>query len=128
MGAMMNKAKSILGYDILELCLSGPEKKLEQTKYCQPAMYLGGLAGAELLKKDNPDAVSRPQAVAGLSLGEYTALTVAGVWDFETGLEVVKLRGEVMQEAAKACSQSMLSVAGLTEEKIIELTEECLQD
>lgn len=57
--------------------------------------------------------VQRCQAVAGLSLGEYTALTVAGVFDFQTGLEVVKLRGELMQAAAEASQQAMLSVAGL---------------
>merc|ERR1711879_654691 len=103
--------------------LSGPEKKLEQTKYCQPAMYLGGLAGAELLKQDNPDAVSRRQAVAGLSLGEYTALTVAGVIDFEMGLKLVKLRGEAMQEAAEASAQMMVSIAGLDKPTLDRLCE-----
>ena len=49
-------------------------------------MYIGGLAGLELLRKENPAAAETPRAVAGLSLGEYTALTVAGVFDLETGL------------------------------------------
>ena len=49
-------------------------------------MYVGGLAGLELLRKENPAAAETPRAVAGLSLGEYTALTVAGVFDLETGL------------------------------------------
>ena len=48
-------------------------------------MYVGGLAGLELLRKENPEAAEKPRAVAGLSLGEYTALTVAGVFDLETG-------------------------------------------
>merc|ERR1740127_331494 len=65
------------------------------------------------------------QAVAGLSLGEYTALTVAEVFDFETGMKIVKLRGEVMQEAAEASKQSMLSVAGLTQEQLADLCKEC---
>merc|ERR1712039_915138 len=91
---MLDEAKDILGYDILDICTNGPETKLEQTKYCQPAMYIGGLAGMEKLRADKPDRVSRCQAVAGLSLGEYTALTVAGVFDFRTGLKLVKLRGE----------------------------------
>merc|ERR1719215_356355 len=111
--AMLEKAQAILGYDLLQICLNGPEEKLEQTRICQPAMYIAGLAAVEQLKQTNPDAVSRKQAVAGLSLGEYTALTVAGVMDWETGLNLVKLRGEAMQEAAEASPQSMLSVAGL---------------
>jgi len=110
---MLTMAQDILGYDILKLCQEGPEDKLEQTKFCQPAMYIGGLAGFELLKKENPEAAEKYKAVAGLSLGEYTALTVAGVFDFETGLKLVKLRGEAMQEAAEATPQKMISVAGL---------------
>merc|ERR1719171_3201281 len=110
---MLTKSKSILGYDILEICLKGPEKTLGETKYCQPAMYISGLAAVEKLKMKSPENVERCQAVAGLSLGEYTALTVAGVWSFEEGLKLVKLRGEAMQEAATASEQAMLSVAGL---------------
>ena len=53
---MIEKSKPILGYDILEICLNGPEDKLEETRYCQPAMFLGGLAGLEKLKQDKPEA------------------------------------------------------------------------
>merc|ERR1719436_1518459 len=93
--------------------------------YCQPAMYIAGLAAVEQLKLDDPEQVSRCMAVAGLSLGEYTALTVAGVFDFETGMQIVKLRGEVMQEAAEASKQSMLGVAGLTQEQLADLCKQC---
>lgn len=110
---MLDIAKSILGFDLLELCLDGPESRLEQTKYCQPAMYISGLAAIEKLRADKPERVEQCKAVAGLSLGEYTALTVAGVFTVETGLRIVKLRGEAMQEAAEQSKQSMLSVAGL---------------
>lgn len=110
---MLDTAKGILGFDLLELCLEGPESRLEQTKFCQPAMYIGGLAAIEKLRADKPERVERCKAVAGLSLGEYTALTVAGVFNVETGLRIVKLRGEAMQEAAEQSKQSMLSVAGL---------------
>eukprot|EP00930_Biecheleria_cincta_P066815 TRINITY_DN5309_c0_g2_i1.p1 TRINITY_DN5309_c0_g2~~TRINITY_DN5309_c0_g2_i1.p1 ORF type:complete len:490 (-),score=131.03 TRINITY_DN5309_c0_g2_i1:26-1495(-) len=121
---MLATAQRILGYDLLDLCLNGPESKLEMTKHCQPAMYIGGLAGVEKLRVDKPERVDRCQAVAGLSLGEYTALTVAGVMDLETGLEVVKLRGEAMQEAAEASKQMMLSVAGLPKEHLDQLCQE----
>jgi len=118
---MLEKAQGILGYDLLELCLKGPESKLEQTQFCQPAMFVGGLCAVEKLRAEKPDVVDRCQAVAGLSLGEYTALCVAGVFDFETGLKLVKLRGEVMQEAASVSDQSMLSVAGVDQDKLEEL-------
>lgn len=125
--SMLDTAQKILGYDLLKLCLEGPEDKLEQTKFCQPAMFIAGLAGLELLKQENPQFVHRrPQAVAGLSLGEYTALAVAGVFDFETGLKLVKLRGEAMQEAAEASPQLMLSIAGLPMEQVEKLCKECL--
>eukprot|EP00930_Biecheleria_cincta_P057038 TRINITY_DN4303_c1_g3_i1.p1 TRINITY_DN4303_c1_g3~~TRINITY_DN4303_c1_g3_i1.p1 ORF type:complete len:861 (+),score=228.71 TRINITY_DN4303_c1_g3_i1:44-2626(+) len=124
--SMLATAQSILGYDVLKLCLEGPEDQLEQTKFCQPAMYIGGLAGLELLKTENAAAAAKPQAVAGLSLGEYTALTVAGVFDFETGLKLVKLRGEAMQEAAEATPQKMISVAGLDRGTLEKLCKESL--
>ncbi|CAE7451831.1 MCAT [Symbiodinium natans] len=84
---MIATAQSVLGYDILEVCLNGPEEKLEETSVCQPAMFLAGMAGLEKLKKSRPEAVERPGAVAGLSLGEYTALCAAGVFSFEEGAE-----------------------------------------
>merc|ERR1719394_343061 len=122
---MLEKSKTILGYDILDICLNGPESKLEETKYCQPAMFIGGLAGLEKLKSDNPDAVSRASIMAGLSLGEYTALCAAGVMSFEEGLKLVKLRGEAMQECATASKQLMLSVAGLEKKILQPLCTEC---
>jgi len=122
---MLTAAQKILGYDLLKLCLEGPEEQLEQTKHCQPAMYIGGLAAFELLKQENPKVAEDFRAVAGLSLGEYTALTVAGVFDFETGLRLVKFRGEAMQEAAEASPQKMISVAGLSEQVLNKLCEEC---
>jgi [acyl-carrier-protein] S-malonyltransferase len=110
---MLETAKGILGWDVLELCLNGPESQLEETKYCQPCMFIAGLAGIEKLKAEKPEAVTRAAVMGGLSLGEYTALCAAGVMSFEDGLKLVKLRGEAMQEAAAQGKQLMLSVAGL---------------
>merc|ERR1719352_884488 len=122
---MLDKAKGILGYDILEICLKGPESKLEETKYCQPAMFIGGLAGLEKLRDEREEAVTRASVMAGLSLGEYTALCAAGVMTFEDGLKLVKLRGEAMQEAAASGKQLMLSVAGLEIAKLEPLVKKC---
>eukprot|EP00747_Dinoflagellata_sp_TGD_P109985 gnl/TRDRNA2_/TRDRNA2_170837_c0_seq26.p1 gnl/TRDRNA2_/TRDRNA2_170837_c0~~gnl/TRDRNA2_/TRDRNA2_170837_c0_seq26.p1 ORF type:complete len:411 (-),score=105.47 gnl/TRDRNA2_/TRDRNA2_170837_c0_seq26:223-1455(-) len=116
---MLDKSINILGWDVLELCLNGPEDKLAETKHCQPAMFIGGLAGLEKLKADQPEKVNRAAIMAGLSLGEYTALCAAGVMEFEDALKLVKLRGEAMQEAATIGKQAMLSVAGL-EKSVLE--------
>mmetsp|Transcript_156565 Transcript_156565/g.277803 ORF Transcript_156565/g.277803 Transcript_156565/m.277803 type:complete len:536 (-) Transcript_156565:125-1732(-) len=118
---MLKTAKMVLGMDILDLCLKGPEAKLEETRYCQPAMFIAGLAGVEKLKGEKLEAVTRAQVMAGLSLGEYTALCAAGVFTFKDGLELVKLRGEAMQEAAAVGKQAMLSVAGIEKPKLTQL-------
>lgn len=128
--AMLTKANDILGYDLLDICLNGPEDKLSQTKFCQPALYVAGLAAWEQLKVDQPEKASKFMSVAGLSLGEYTALTAAGVFDFETGLKLVKARGEAMEyETTKpsAPKQSMLSVAGLEESVLQKLCKESVK-
>merc|ERR1712062_331589 len=121
---MLTKSKDILGFDVLELCMNGPEGKLEETNFCQPAMFIAGLAGVEKLRAEREDAVTKPQAVAGLSLGEYTALCAAGVFSFENGLKLVKLRGEAMHAAANVGKQAMLSVAGLEKPQLSELCKE----
>mmetsp|Transcript_50146 Transcript_50146/g.114004 ORF Transcript_50146/g.114004 Transcript_50146/m.114004 type:complete len:534 (+) Transcript_50146:56-1657(+) len=121
---MLAKAKTILGFDLLKLCLEGPEDKLEETQNCQPAMFIAGLAGVEKLRTEREEAVTRCQVMAGLSLGEYTALCAAGVFSFEDGLKLVKLRGEAMNEAASMSKQAMLSVAGLDKPKLEELCKE----
>merc|ERR1719464_1565653 len=81
-------------------------------------MFIGGLAGLEKLREQKEEAVTKFQIMAGLSLGEYTALCAAGVMSFEDGLKLVKLRGEAMQEAAAVGKQLMLSVAGLDTDKL----------
>mmetsp|Transcript_1345 Transcript_1345/g.1533 ORF Transcript_1345/g.1533 Transcript_1345/m.1533 type:complete len:534 (-) Transcript_1345:26-1627(-) len=121
---MLEKAKAILGWDVLDLCLTGPESKLEETAFCQPAMFIAGLAGVEKLRGDRKEAAERFQVTAGLSLGEYTALCAAGVFSFEDGLKLVDIRGKAMQEAAKVGKQAMLSVAGLEKPKLEELCKE----
>lgn len=121
---MLKTANKILDVDILELCLEGPESALEDTKNCQPAMFIAGLAGIEKLREENEDAVTRPQVLAGLSLGEYTALCHAGVFSFEDGLKLVKLRAEAMAAAASVGKQAMLSVAGVEKAKLEELCKE----
>jgi [acyl-carrier-protein] S-malonyltransferase len=121
---MCAKANAILGYDILDVSLNGPESKLAEPTYCQPAMLIAGLAAVEKLRGDKPEALSRCQAVAGMYEGEYTALVVAGVLSFEESLKLCKVRGEAMSKAAAVGKQAMLSVAGIDKEKLNGLCKE----
>ena len=118
---LFEKASSILDYDLLEACTSGPEDRLNSTVVSQPAIFVAGLAAVEKLRAENPVAIENCSAAAGLSLGEYTALVFAGAMSFEDGLKVVKVRGESMQAAADATPSAMVSVLGLDAEKVEEL-------
>lgn len=124
---IIEKANAILGYDLLDIMLNGPEEKLAQTKFCQPAMYVAGLAAYERLKLEQPEKAIRCAGVAGLSIGEYTALTVAGVMDLETGLKVIKARAEAMEfESVRkdAKQQGMMLLAGLERAAVEQLCKE----
>jgi len=121
---MLATAETILGWNVSDLCKNGPEEKLSQTKYCQPVMFIAGMVAYELVKETKPDIAERPQAVAGLSLGEFTALCVAGILDFEQTLKLVKLRAEAMQDATELVPQSMCSVAGLDRPTVERLCKE----
>merc|ERR1740133_623155 len=118
---MLVHAKQVLGYDLLDVCVNGPDEKLETISVCLPALYVASLAAVEVLRARSPDAVERPGAVAGLSLGEYTALTVAGVMTFEDGLKLVKLRADALEDACKSSAQAMISIAGMDRAKVQEL-------
>ncbi|MDR3478496.1 MAG: ACP S-malonyltransferase [Gammaproteobacteria bacterium] len=93
---LTQQADKILGYSIKTLCLEDPDQHLNHTQYTQPALYC--VNAFSYLKKIQSEAV-RPDYVSGHSLGEYNALFAAEVFDFTTGLTLVKKRGELMSEA-----------------------------
>jgi [acyl-carrier-protein] S-malonyltransferase len=124
---MLKEADEILGYSIQDVCFKGPEEKLEETRHCQPAMFIAGLAGLAKLKMERPEAAEQFQVTAGLSLGEYTALCAAGVFSFKDGLKLVMKRGQYMQEAAQMGRQAMVSVAGIDKVKLDSLCKEAEQ-
>lgn len=108
-------ADEVLGYSIKELCLDDPQDKLGQTTYTQPALYVvNALSYMDTVDKDH----RIPDYVAGHSLGEYNALLAAGAFDFETGLRLVKKRGELMGQARNG---KMAAVIGLSAEEIKEV-------
>ena len=119
--SLFDRANEVLGFDLKQVCFEGPEAALEATDVSQPAIYVASLAALELLKEEQPELVKHCEGAAGLSLGEYTALSFAGSLDFETGLKVVRKRGQAMQAAAVANPSGMASVLGLDEAKVDEL-------
>jgi [acyl-carrier-protein] S-malonyltransferase len=119
--ALFDRANELLGIDLRALCFEGPAEALEATDVSQPAIFVASLAALESLKATAPDVVTECAGAAGLSLGEYTALVFAGAMDFETGLRIVRRRGQVMQAAAQASPSGMMSVIGLEEPAVDEL-------
>jgi [acyl-carrier-protein] S-malonyltransferase len=119
--SLFDRAGEVLGFDLRKLCFDGPAEALEATDVSQPAIFVASLAALEGLKETDPDVVEACAGAAGLSLGEYTALVFAGALDFETGLRIVRLRGQAMQAAALATPSGMASVIGLDEAQVDEL-------
>jgi [acyl-carrier-protein] S-malonyltransferase len=121
---LYERAAEILGYDLAKVCFEGPPERLDTTEVSQPALYVSSLAALEFLRAGSPEVVASCSMAAGLSLGEYTALTAAGVLSFEDGLRVVKRRGEAMQAASNATPSGMVSVLLLELEQVQAIRDE----
>ena len=106
-------ANTALGYNLAAVCFGGPEAELTKTENAQPGIFLVSWVAFQLLKEQAPSL--KFDAMAGLSLGEFTALTAAGAMSFEDGLRVVRQRGKFMQEACEATRGGMAAVIGLDE-------------
>jgi len=111
--SLFEEADRLLGYSLSQLCFQGPEETLTQTLYAQPALFVTSLALLTILQEKRPDL--KPDFVAGLSLGEFTALVAAGSLSFQEGLRLVQLRAESMEKAARESEGSMASVVGLNQ-------------
>lgn len=107
---MFDRASQILDYDLLRLCLEGPEDRLAETRFCQPAVVVTSLAAVEWLYNENPKAAEDCVALAGFSVGEITALIFSGAITFDDGIHLVKIRGEAMQYCSESVSSGMMSV------------------
>jgi [acyl-carrier-protein] S-malonyltransferase len=108
-----DRANAALGYDLASICFYGPESELTKTENAQPGIFLVSWVCFELLKEKIPNL--KFEATAGLSLGEFTALTAADAMSFEDGLRVVRQRGKFMQEACDATRGGMAAIIGLDE-------------
>ena len=109
-------ANRVLGFDLAALCFEGDPSTLTRTDQCQPAIYVTSIAAwRALASRGGWDA---PAATAGLSLGEYAALTAAGAWDFTDGLRLVQIRGEAMAEASQRSPGAMTALFGLSRDEV----------
>lgn len=114
---IFERANSCLGLDIASLCFDGPKEELSKTVNAQPAILTVSIAYLQLVK----DYGLNPDAVAGHSLGEYTALVAAGSLSFEDALRLVRKRGELMQDAVALGRGGMVAVMGLNLETLRQL-------
>ena len=110
--AYFDKAKEILGFDIAKIMFEGPEDELLQTSVTQPAIFLHSVVDA-LTRED-----FKPEAVAGHSLGEFSALVAAGVLSFEDGLSLVKARANAMQKACDDQKSGMAAIIGMENKQV----------
>jgi [acyl-carrier-protein] S-malonyltransferase len=104
---LFDQADAIVGFPLSAVCLQGPEEELRQTRNTQPAIFLHSIIAARLYRSE------QASMAAGHSLGEYSALVYAGALTFEDGLRLVRLRGELMQQAGIEQPGTMAAVVGL---------------
>lgn len=120
--ALYTEANRVLGWDLAAISFEGPEAELTQTKVCQPALFVHGLALLAALREQGK--LPEVKFALGLSLGEVTAYAAAGVFDFATGLKIVAERGRLMQLACEQTSGGMAAIIGEERAKVTEL---CLE-
>lgn len=110
-------ANEIMGENIQDIIFDGPEEKLKETQFTQPAIYIVSVIIGKLLIENG----AKPSCAAGHSLGEYSALTLAGSFDFRTGLSLVKIRALEMQKAGKSTKGTMAAILGLDDDIVSDI-------
>lgn len=116
---MFHVSDEILGFDLSTILLKGSKEDLQQTRVTQPAIFLHSIITAKVMGAD-----FQPDAVAGHSLGEFSALTAAGVIDFESGLKLVSQRAEAMQKACNLSKGTMAAILGMEDKKVDEICQQ----
>ena len=116
---LFKSANEILGFDITKIIFEGSREDLQQTRVTQPAIYIHSVIMSKVLGDK-----FRPDALAGHSLGEYSALTAAGTISFDSGLKLVSQRAEAMQKACDSEDGTMAAILGLEDEKVVEICDQ----
>lgn len=115
-GEMFKRADEVLQYPLSNVCFEGPAEELTKSNHCQPAIFTSSMACYRALQEAVPDIAFA--GTAGLSLGEWTALHMAGVLTFEDTLRILEARGRFMQEACEENDGAMSSIIGLSVEQL----------
>lgn len=118
---VFDRADRVLGFSLSDVCFNGPADRLNATDMSQPAIFVTSIAIWHALAEKGIQGDLAPRAMAGLSLGEYTALHAAGWIDFDDALRLVARRGQLMQAAAEAVESSMVSILGGDEAAVASL-------
>ncbi len=121
--ATFEQADAIFGKPLSKICFEGPDEQINRTDIAQAAIYVTSIASHRALIESGDLDEGDVVAIAGLSLGEYTALHLAGTISFEDGLNLVTQRGRFMQEAAEATDSSMVALRSGDEEAVLALCE-----
>lgn len=121
---VFNKADEILGFSLTSLCFEGKKEELEKTENTQPAILTTSFAIYKVLESRG----IKPKVMAGLSLGEYSALVASGALEFEKAIALVRKRGRFMEEAVPSGTGSMAAIIGLEKEKIDKIVQECSEE
>ena len=119
---LFKEADEILQRPMSRIMLEGPAEELTQTMNCQPALFIHGMACLAALRQELPEF--QFHSTAGLSLGEFTAHTAAGTFDFATGLSLVDKRSRFMQEACESTEGAMAAMIGAEENVVRDLAAE----
>ena len=119
--AVFEAADKALGFPLTKLCFEGPEEELRQTVNAQPALVTAGYACLEAAREIAGSKLPAASFTAGHSLGEYTALLAAGVYDFPTAVRLARERGRLMHEAGQKQAGAMAAIMGLDEVKLAEV-------
>jgi len=119
------QADQALGFSISKLCFEGPDEELNKTDKAQVGIYVSSVACYRALQEQGK--IGNVVATAGLSLGEFTALHLAGAFSFLNGLALVRLRGEAMQTAAEATASGMVALVGADEQQAADLCKKVME-
>ena len=119
-----SEASNVLGYDLRDLCQKGPAEELNKTMVTQPALLTASIA---LWRQWFVAGGSSPDFLAGHSLGEYSALVAAESLDFVEAVKLVRLRGELMQDAVPAGEGKMAAILGLEDDAVVAACQDAAQ-
>jgi [acyl-carrier-protein] S-malonyltransferase len=120
--ALFDQANEILGYDLATICFDGPQDELNKSNHAQLGIFVASVAAFRALEIKQPGL--EYQLLAGHSLGEWTALHIAGVVGFEDTIRILRARGEAMQAACEANPGAMLAVMGVDGDDLLKISAE----